>query len=171
MACIVGVDPGLSGAVAVISEKDGAIKSFSDFPKIGKRLDLTLLYELLREIKQKDKPRRVFLEKSQAMPNQGSVSMFNYGVTFGHLESCVAALKLPYELVAPRTWTAYMHKGLSKSLTAKERSLQLARSLYPDETFTFTERQKKPHDGVIDALLLAEFGRMKLKGATERFPE
>ena len=161
---ILGIDPGLGGAAAIIDEKDGSVVCYYSFPTIGNRLDLKELIDLFSKLKKEHKPQRAILEKAHALPNQGVTSMFNFGVTFGHLEMALSALKIPYELVVPRVWTAAMHKGLSRSMTAKERSLQLARGLYPDESFTVTERASKPHTGVVDALLIAEYGRVKLRG-------
>jgi crossover junction endodeoxyribonuclease RuvC len=160
---IMGIDPGLTGAVAVIDKK-GKVITYASFPTIGNRLDLKGLLDLMSELKKDHKPNRAFLEKAHALPNQGVTSMFNFGVTAGHLEMCLASLKIPYEQIVPRVWTAVMHKGLSRNMTAKERSLQLARGLFPEEDFTLTERATKPHNGVVDALLIAEYGRMKLAG-------
>lgn len=41
----------------------------------------------------------------------------------------------------------------------KDFALAKARELWPDETWTATERSSKPHDGLIDAALIAEYGR------------
>jgi hypothetical protein len=62
----------------------------------------------------------------------------------------------PVEVPAP-TWQKVMLEGVLGDDT-KDRALVAARNLWPDANFTM-ERARKPHDGVVDALLLAEYGR------------
>jgi hypothetical protein len=41
--------------------------------------------------------------------------------------------------------------------TTKEQAFDIAHMLYPDENFTKSERAHKPHDGTVDATLIAEY--------------
>jgi len=101
----------------------------------------------------------VFLEKGQAMPKNGAVSMFNYGHHCGQLEGLLIALRIPYTLVSSPTWAKVIHQG-TKAADAKSRTLVAIRRLFPRQRLTPLEsRGIKPHTGIVDALAIAEYGR------------
>lgn len=147
---IVGIDVGLEGAVAISCERE----------VYEVELLKNVTPEWIREMSCAafGMSVHVFIEKAQAMPGQGVSSMFNYGTGFGKLLGWMEALKLPHTLVTPREWTKEMHKGCTGE-NAKEKSLQAAKRLFPHMKLEATERSKKPHAGIVDALLIAEFGR------------
>jgi hypothetical protein len=135
---IVGVDPGAKGAVCGIDYETHE----PEFCNIETFLDTTWDAE------------HIFIEKAQAMPGQGTVSMFNYGVGFGRILQKAHSVGVPYTLVHPRTWTKVMWAGTDSKLKPKQRSKQAAERLFPGVTFK--------GDGQIDAALIAEYGRRQL---------
>ena len=50
-----------------------------------------------------------------------------------------------------------MPKG--QKFNTKAAALNVAKQIFPAETWLKSERCTKPHDGMIDAALLAEYGR------------
>ena len=64
------------------------------------------------------------LESQQAMPRQGVSSTFSTGQGFGMWRGILAALRLPYEIVTPATWTRGMLKGAPGE--GKERAIAVA---------------------------------------------
>lgn len=98
----------------------------------------------------------VVIEKAQARPGQGVSSMFNYGTGFGRLLGWCEAFLVPHMLVTPQQWAKAMHVGTGKG-DPKERSLEAALRLFPDVAMT-VGKSKKPHKGIVDALLIAEWG-------------
>lgn len=151
---IVGIDPGKKGGIAVLVDAvlvairvmPDTCEAFADMIE-----DLCGMHDVIDH---------VFLEKSQAMPKNGVCAMFNYGVHFGELRGVLVAKQLKHTLVPPNTWTREMHKGTPSTETAKRRSYLAVRRLFPLVDLLATERSKKPHDGIIDALLIAEYGRL-----------
>jgi hypothetical protein len=79
----------------------------------------------------------------------------------GRIEGALAMMGYPPELVHVSTWQAAMHKGLPKSLGRKERSIRAVALRWPREwrDHMFPGNCKRPHDGIAEALLLAEYGR------------
>lgn len=155
-----GVDPGKDGGIAVL-EEDGQVLRLEVMPLIGSEYDLLAIRALLNRIAQGTIP-RLTVEKSQPMPPSvpgGSVANFQRGVCRGW-EWMAVALCLPYELVAPRTWQAAMLAGLPAGDT-KARSLLACQRLFPGVSLLRTAKCSKLHDGMADALLLAEWGRRK----------
>ncbi len=101
---------------------------------------------------------RIYIEKCQAMPGQGVSSMFRYGMHYGEILGVLGALGIPFVTVPPKKWQARIigkfNKGQSKIEAYKK-----AKQLWPDVDFV-EERCRIPHDGIVDAALIAEFGRL-----------
>lgn len=58
-------------------------------------------------------------------------------------------------------WQKAMLPGYKKGCDTKKLALQKARELWPDEKWLATPRSKVPHDGAVDACLIAEYLRRK----------
>jgi crossover junction endodeoxyribonuclease RuvC len=147
MSLTIGVDPGLSGAIAVL-DPAGALERLADLPVIcdgrlawidGGALQ-ALLIDSLRGL-----PARAIVERVSAMPRQGVASSFTFGVTFGSILSVLQARHISVELVTPAVWKRAL--GLSSD---KRASLDKARLLYPSAELGLAK-----HDGRAEALLLA----------------
>ena len=105
---IIGIDPGLSGAIAVL--KENKVISIFDMPvmaegkKNKKQLNSAQLVNIIRENIEKNEEIVVVVEQVNAMPGQGVTSMFNFGQTFGAIKGISAALELPIFFVRPSKW-------------------------------------------------------------------
>jgi crossover junction endodeoxyribonuclease RuvC len=91
----VGIDPGKSGAYAIINE-DYAIVSYGLFDKNNSLIALRKTFP--------DTHTRACLEAVHAMPMQGVTSMFSFGENFGFWKGVLEALDIPYILTPPQTW-------------------------------------------------------------------
>lgn len=153
---ILGIDPGAKGAVALLEAT--AVPVLAPYPPEPLQ-DLTWFVDYLMRV---PGIKHIFVEKAQAMPGQGVVSMFRYGQHFGELLGVITTMEIPYTLVHPATWTKHMHQGTSMS-DAKSRSLAAVKRLFPGVNLV-QPRCKRPHEGVIDALLIASYGVRVLTG-------
>jgi crossover junction endodeoxyribonuclease RuvC len=150
----IGVDPGLSGAIAVMSPE--SLKIF-DMPtmtverngKAKRQVSATELADLLYLYSGKDC--HVFVEKVSAMAGQGVTSVFSFGRSFGMIEGILAAFKLPVTYVAPATWVKAVHRG-----AGKDASRSRAMELFPDNQADF---KRVKDDGRSDAALIAYWGK------------
>jgi crossover junction endodeoxyribonuclease RuvC len=108
----------------------------------------------------------VFIEKVSSMPKQGVASMFKFGRTVGALQAMLAAFKRRFQEVTPQAWQKVMHEGVNKKSmpNPKQRSVIVVKRLFPNENLLASARCKKPHEGFVDALLIAEYGRRVLSG-------
>ncbi len=149
MTHVIGIDPGLGGAVSVLSPS-GELERLSDLPVIrdGKLawIDAQAMTSLLIDTLQ-GRPARAVIERVQAFPGQGRSSCFNFGVSFGSLLALVQARYLPIEFVTPAVWKRAL--GLSSD---KRASLDKARLLYPAADLGLQK-----HEGRAEALLLAHW--------------
>jgi hypothetical protein len=149
---LIGIDPGLSGALARL--EDGKLTLLEDLPTIrlasGRRVyNVQALALLLHRVTRGGQPLWVLLERQHPMPKQGVTSTFSIGYGAGLLEGILATLGVPYELVPAKSWRRVMLAGMP---AGKASSLIVAARLYP-------QAEIGRHHGRADALLIAEYGR------------
>jgi crossover junction endodeoxyribonuclease RuvC len=168
---IVGIDPGKSGAFAALRPDlqgfSGTPAHVSPLPLVHSpkgrdEYSLRGIYALLVL------GGHIFIERQQPIPAQvvggagGAITNYSLGYIQGVLEGQCAALGLPYELVTPRRWQAEMLDGIAGEDT-KQRAVIAAQRLFPHVSLLRTERSRKLDSGFADALLIAEWGRRKLR--------
>ena len=146
MTIIMGIDPGISGAVAFYFPMVPARISVDDVPVAGGEING---YELARLIKI-HRPTLAVVEKVGAMPGNGGVSMFNFGRAYGDVRGVISALDVPMHFVTPQKWKK--HFGLTSD---KEQSRLRAIRTFPAVADSF---KLKKHDGRAEAALLALYG-------------
>jgi hypothetical protein len=150
---IVGVDPGLSGACALleIANSDTALVDVIDVPITGSGAKQSVDVIQLQEWLQRHGPRHAFLERAQAMPRQGASSGFKYGRVVGALEATLMLSAVPLVIVEPSKWKRHFHlQGADK-----EGARQLAIRLFPREHRFFA--RKRDHNRS-EAVLIALYG-------------
>jgi len=149
----IGIDPGLTGAIAKVSGEDIEVWDMPTLEVRKKRfLNATLLAELLSSINWQQNPQKceVLLERVSARPGQGVTSMFSFGTSYGIIQGIIATLGIPLTFVTPQEWRKKM--GVPKG---KDGSRQRILELRPDLASRFA--RKKDH-GRADAVLLALYG-------------
>lgn len=147
----IGIDPGKDGALAVIIDSGKA--SIVPFDQDAYRLVLRQFCMQARMAQT-----RAVLEHVGAMPGQGVTSMFSFGENFGYLKGLLEAFEIPYELVRPQRWKKEF------GISGKNQSVEACKRLFPGVSLRRTERCKKDHDGMAEALLMAEFARRHYAG-------
>lgn len=153
----IGIDPGKNGGIAIIITSN-VDSNFNKVVSSEKYSDDNLLNTC-----------RAFtganvvcvLEKVNTMPGQGVVSMFNFGQNFGFIQGVLKAYGIPYELVTPQKW-----KKEFSCTSDKNTSIEVCKRLFPSVNLKATDRCKKDHDGMAEALLIAEYGRRHYNGNT-----
>lgn len=143
----IGIDPGKSGALAMIDTKEG----FAFAIPFDQR-------KYINELRNLDPANTVVcLEHVHAMPKQGVTSQFNFGASFGWLQGMLDTIGLPYELVQPMKWKREF------SVTAdKNSAVEVCKRLFPDVSLLPSPRCKKDNDGMAEALLMAEYARRRM---------
>ena len=151
---IIGIDPGLSGAIAIL-ENNKVLGIFempvmSEGKKNKRQLNSALLVNILKDNISNNEEISVVIEQVNAMPGQGVTSMFNFGQTFGAIKGICAALQLPIFFVRPSKWKK--HFELINS--SKDASRTKAIEMYPKLS---SELAKKKDVNKSDAILIARF--------------
>ena len=146
----IGIDPGEKGAMAIIYS-DGDIHihlfEYEDY-----RFYLEEIYEC-----ELQSQARCCLERVGPMPKQGVTSTFNFGKNYGFIQGLLTAYSIPYELVTPQKW-----KKEFQVTGDKNSSIAVCKRLFPDVSLRRTDRCTKDHDGMAEALLMAEYAKRKL---------
>jgi crossover junction endodeoxyribonuclease RuvC len=154
---VIGIDPGLSGAVAFYNTVDGTIE-VADMPinnlirngKAKREVSAVMLSGILT----RHKVDAAFLERVNAMAGQGVTSVFSFGRSSGIVEGILAAYDIPTTLVTPQAW----QKAVSQR-AGKDGSRERAMQLFPSQADLFI---RKKDDGRSDAALIAYYGAKTL---------
>ena len=151
---IIGIDPGLSGAIAIL-EDNKVIELFdipvmSDGKKNKRQLNSAHLVKLIKDNIKGSQDVSMVVEQVNAMPGQGVTSMFNFGQTFGAIKGICAALGLPIFFVRPAKWKK--HFELINS--SKDASRTKAIEMYPQISGKLS---KKKDVNKSDAILIARY--------------
>lgn len=145
----IGVDPGRNGGLCVLRD-DGAVMGTARMPDGKARIIDWITQATGRFVNP-----ILVTELAQAMPKQGVTSTFNYGRHFATFEDAAILLKIPYVEVRPAAWKKTM--GLTQK---KADSITACRRLFPLVELV-PAGCRVEHDGMAEALLIAEWGRRK----------
>jgi crossover junction endodeoxyribonuclease RuvC len=155
---LAGIDPGLSGAVAFLDVATGAVLDIAYMPTLalsrgGKNKREVDAHALARLIGDR-RPGHAFVELVGAMPGQGVSSVFEFGKSFGVVIGVLAALGIPFTLVAPVVWKRAL--GVP---AAKDGARARASQLLPAAAHHWPLVK---HDGRAEAALIAYYGLRQL---------
>lgn len=144
MKIFIGIDPGQTGAIAIIyAPGDMAVYDFDDGDVLSELATIS------------QSPCKAVLEKVSARPGEGVSSSFKFGTNFGTWIGRLEVLKIPFDFVTPQKWKKAMFDSMPKG-NVKEMSRDRAKRIFPKMT-EFLKR-KKDHNRA-EALLLAEYAR------------
>lgn len=150
---VIGIDPGLSGAIAFLA--DGQLTDVCDMPTVGRgkagrqTVNAPELARLIREHLFIGAAVVALVEDVAARPGQGVTSMFRFGHSCGAVAGVLGAMRIPVVYVTPQRWKRY--HGLIGS--EKDASRGMAIDLYPSAPLA----RKRDH-GRAEAILIARWG-------------
>ncbi len=153
---VIGIDPGISGAICFF--EGGQIKEIIDMPTMadGKKNKRQIngpqtyneIYSRIKKVSKNDIT--VVIEQVSAMPGQGVTSMFNFGQSFGVLKGICSAMQLSMQFVRPAKWKKYF--GLIKA--EKDASRTKVIEIFP---YISSQLSRKKDSNKADAILIASF--------------
>jgi crossover junction endodeoxyribonuclease RuvC len=164
---IVGVDPGYTGAIALLDlQKEGdtykpKLVAVHDMPvfeiKSGrstkKQLNIRAIPDLITNCGLA-RPDAVFIEEVSAAPGQGVVSMFRFGYVAGALAGVCVGLGITPNTIRPQVWQANVQVA-----KGEDEARQRATQLFPDKYQLFA--RKMDHNRA-DAAMIALAGARSL---------
>lgn len=154
MKYILGIDPGLSGAMALYADDYALI---IDIPTISVKINNSTkrqidAYQLGNWLDiRRNQISKAVIESVSAMPQQGVTSTFNFGFTAGVIQGAVAANAIPMVLVRPNVWK----RAFGLLGQDKDASRATASRIAPHAAHNWP---LKKHDGRAESFLLAVYG-------------
>ena len=162
MIRVLGIDPGLNGAVAILDlHQDGALLHLTSVhvtptlivtirKRTRREYDVPGMWRLLADAIAPAAVRvaLVALEHQGPRPREGVVSSFRTGLGFGLWRALIVAAQVPLAIVAPQSWRR--EYGLVSG--GKQASIRCALERFPTYPVALTR-----HDGAADATLIAGF--------------
>jgi len=143
---VLGVDPGMKGAIAVIGLDTLALAGVVDMPVAGNEVAVPLLRDVTRLEREGATIVGVGIERVASMPEQGVSTMFKFGVNYGIVRGFFEA-HWPVALITPPTWKA----TFTLNGKDKDEARLLAIRRWPNQAGLFA---RKKDGGRADAALI-----------------
>jgi crossover junction endodeoxyribonuclease RuvC len=118
---VVGIDPGIHGALAISDINDGAMPQLvavCDVPTLGVKAKERVNALMLRDWLVAHRPGHALIERAGSMPKQGIASTFKYARAVGSLD-------IPYSIIEPSAWKKFHHLIGADKEASRQRVLQL----------------------------------------------
>ena len=161
MSSTIGIDPGVTGAIAWLAE-DGNYVEVVDMPIIEASVGTGRKYSMingsaLTHILKRHVVRQAFVERVHAMPKNknGVIAAFSMGQSFGTILTALGAAGIGCELVTPRQW--------KKEIGVKTKDKEVARAQAIRHYPAAPLGRKKDHSRA-EALLIARWGYLRRIG-------
>lgn len=169
--CFIGIDPGSLGYLAIQVNGEWTFMSLKDN-------DMYQISDMLEYLKGRYNNIVAGLEYVHAIFGSSAKATFSFGEVYGKLQALLIARKIPYHLIAPKTWqneiwdnkdmvVSYKKVKLrgkeinKKEVNTKATSINAAKRLFPELDFRRTERCNNIDDNKVDATLICEYLRRK----------
>ena len=162
---IIGIDPGLTGAIAIMQNNKVLdiieMPVMSEGKKNKRQLNSAQLVSIIKKNIESNEEVAVVVEQVNAMPGQGVTSMFNFGQTFGAIKGVCAALGLPIFFVRPSKWKKYFELINASKDSSRTKAIEM----YPSLS---NHLAKKKDVNKSDAILIARyFNETRLKDSNK----
>lgn len=148
-----GIDPGVTGALVLLTETSGVLYAeplpVLPYRNTRRQVNCRELHSRLSALREPGIESIVTIEDVHAFPKQGVSSTFSFGMSFGQSLGVIESLGLRHQLVTPQRWQKLLFAGMKGE--PKQLAQLAAHRLWPGNTFK--------HGGILDALLIAEYGR------------
>jgi hypothetical protein len=186
---VLGIDPGISGAIALVDPDGRAVKILRPTliqevknNKIRNKLNLALTVVMLRELNAEVEAAggklTVCMEDVSSQPTDGAIQAFTFGKNVGQWEALIVALGLPYRSVHSSVWKKEMVAKtvaipkLPEAMSEKQKS-RVKASVTKARKFAAVDVANKLYpehatlfsktggDGPAEAVLIAEWARRR----------
>jgi crossover junction endodeoxyribonuclease RuvC len=136
---ILGIDPGLDGAIAVLTEA-GELVEIHDMPTLldGAKGRRAVNPALFASIVYSTHATRAYCELIGPRPTDGTTSAFGFGRSRGIIEGVLAAAGVPLEMIAPPVWKRAANIAPGRENKDSARSVAIAR--WPSQAALFARK-------------------------------
>jgi hypothetical protein len=158
---IIGIDNGISGGLVAISAHHGLIIAASTMPSQKHRtrneVDIQAAHSWICSVTNHQPDQATYIIEEPNNSRNASTA-YSVAASFHALRGYLEAYRADVRRITPQSWQKAM-LGKVPAGETKAYALAKAREIWPDETWLATPRSKVPHEGIVDAFLIAEHGR------------
>lgn len=165
----IGIDPGLTGGFTIIYPDSIHVMRTPTIQ--GKEIDVPAIYDIFDSLRRNNYNVTVIVEDVHSIYGTSAASNFTFGRVLGIAEGIVQAFQFSMIKVQPKKWQKLAFEGISEirkpgtegkkgSIDTKAMALIAAKRLYPTVNLLASVRSSKPHEGIIDSLLIAHYGKV-----------
>lgn len=161
MSVYIGIDNGLRGGIVALSDHPGPPIGAWVMPlqskSKGNEVDGYAFQEILYSF---DPEKLTVILETPGKHSPGVLALCSMWDSYGVIRGVLEARGIKHHRIDPKTWQRFMLPDCAKGDT-KPAALAKANAIWPSETWLESKRCKKPHDGLVDAALIGEYGRIK----------
>jgi hypothetical protein len=155
----IGIDNGLSGGLVALSDHPGPPILSWTMPLKAKAKGNEVAAEFVWDFLDKwDRKTITVILENPGKHAKGVLSLCSMWDSFGCIRGILESRGIRHHRIDSQVWQKAMLGKVAKGQT-KPAAYARARQLWPDEDWLATPRSKTPHDGLIDAALIAEYAR------------
>ena len=158
----VGIDNALTGGHVAITDCAGEIFQLSVMPTQGKakgnEVDCVAVRNFLDSLGGHEQITVILETPGKHSP--GLMALCSMWDSYGAIRSILETRGIRHHRIAPQAWQKAILGNVAKGQT-KPAALSKAKQLWPAEKWLATPRCTTPHAGLVDAALIAEYGRIK----------
>jgi len=164
---VLGVDPGKDGGVAALLLAGEPMMTVTAMPTLGKsagaEMDIRELKHWLDSLVLTGflQLSLVCIEKQSSRPQQSSTAMGTFLRGYGELLGAFKWAGAPLVLATPQDWKDDVLRGTKKE---KDDAVAYVKRRWPALSLLATEKSRSPHDGMAEAVCIAEHARTLLLG-------
>jgi len=162
MTCILAIDPGISGAIAIYFTEAPDKVMVADMPLAGGDVNPHALRQMIEGYK----PDFAIIEQVSPMPKEGVSSVWRFAAAYTTARVTVMLMNIPLVLVRPNIWKKAMMLTMGEG-NRKEQSRVRALATFPTCAISFA--RKKDHNRA-EAALLAVYAATTRKGLQYELP-
>lgn len=151
---VAGIDPGMEGGIAILCDDGGWV--VFPMPLVGNQIEVAKIASEMRLLE----VRRAVIEQQQAMPKQSPKSSFTIGLGYGKLLGALEAQGIAHQPVRPRQWKDKVLRSTAKD---KDAAIAHAHRIAPGVDLK-PGQKRTAHDGMADAICLADYAQRLMKG-------
>ncbi|SKA84674.1 hypothetical protein SAMN02745166_01042 [Prosthecobacter debontii] len=159
----IGIDNGISGGIAAISITPGTgiiarTAMATQKTRKGNEIDVRGVWRFLQdELQVSNNVDKIVIIIEEPGGSKSASAAASMAASFAALRAMCELKGVRHIRITPQRWQKNLLKcGKGENKAA---ALTMARALWPDETWLESPRCRTPHDGIIDAALIAEYGR------------
>jgi hypothetical protein len=159
----IGIDNGLTGGLVALSDHPGPPIEMIVMPTRGKtkgnEVDAKEVYFILSALSGGLSGRITVILETPGKHSPGAQALSSMWDSYGAIRGVLESRGIRHHRITPQAWQKKMLPGCAKGDT-KPAALAKARQLWPQENWLATPRSTVAHGGLIDAALIAEYGRI-----------